>query len=121
MRDLIIGKSYKKSDFGIRFPLSLRTNHVIGDERYCFVSLGGRFHNKITDEGLLAGLRHARDWGKNPPTEHVFVRNGTSGPFTYLGFSGKEKLIAEKKVLVIMDIRDEEKVTFKDHYTSRHL
>jgi hypothetical protein len=91
-----IGCKYSKKDFGIKFFMkAVYPDHAKG-EFFVFFNLGGDFDNKLDANGLTIELRNPTDWKAATPVkterQHVFVRVGDTGKFTYIGVSERQVL-----------------------------
>jgi hypothetical protein len=80
------------------------------NEYFVFFNLVGDFDNKLDTNGLTIELSKPTNWKAPTPVkterQHVFVRVGDTGKFTYIGVSERQVLDAKtNKVHLEMTVR----------------
>jgi len=103
-----IGKYFNKKFFGIYFPASLKSDHIVKGELYSFFNNeGGRDDNKRDQNGFIYEIHE--DYQFIPPGKvtdlhrHIFVRVKNTSDFEYLGKSVREEHFSDNQNKAFFD------------------
>jgi len=89
---LIKGKRYKRSDFGIFFPRTLRSTAEVNGETYFFINIGGKYNDELHNGSIIHEPSKQSEVVKSKTTYgskimRTFIRDKNKGEkdFEYIG------------------------------------
>ena len=104
--DLIIGNKYTKDYFGISYPATLASEHIIEGKATAFFTMNNQdeFKNEIHADGFVYEFRetiHLPPWGfKSRDSKHVFIRENPNEDFIYYGRSKHKERYSETQIKI---------------------